>query len=366
MKKLKLFAVLLLIGAMGISSVSAEPTSDLLAQLQMLQAQVSNLQNQLRGVQGGQSVFTTSTNPLLTVIKTGNGFGLVTSNPTGINCGSDCTENYVASTTVWLYALADQGSVFGAWTGCDFVSSTACRVQMNYDRTVNVRFDPASSTYNLSVTLSGNGTGYVSSYPSGIYCGHGYNTCSANFPAGSDAYLYAYKDSGSNFGAWTGCDQTGGGNPVWCRVLMNRDRTTDARFDRIDNSPPSLDYLSGPTQVVVNTSGTWTARASDVNGNLMLWDMTWGDNSSSSRAASGSSSMIMVDHAYNTTGLKSIIFKIWDTDWAYAVASTTVSVIANPIKKILPLIQQGSLIQSAQTQLGAMVLQLQEMLKLLR
>ena len=39
---------------------------------------------------------------LLTVSKTGNGEGTVTSNPAGINCGSDCTQYYNNGTIVNL------------------------------------------------------------------------------------------------------------------------------------------------------------------------------------------------------------------------------------------------------------------------
>lgn len=132
----------------------------------------------------------------------------------------------------------------------------------------------------------------------------------------------------------------------------------------VPNTLPSIDYLSGPTRLIVNAIGTWTARASDADGNLMRWDVSWGDNSSSSRSASGSSSMVTLDHSYATAGLKNIIFKIWDTNWAYDVASTTVNIITPNIKR-LPF-QGASFIGSAQEQLATMMLQLQEMLKNLR
>ena len=40
----------------------------------------------------------------LTVTKAGNGVGTVTSNPAGINCGTDCTESYPTNTMVTLTA----------------------------------------------------------------------------------------------------------------------------------------------------------------------------------------------------------------------------------------------------------------------
>src|SRR5205807_1566131 len=70
----------------------------------------------------------------LTVYKTGIGQGTVTSNPSGINCGSDCSEAYVSGTTVTLTASPELGSVFlNGWSGCDSVSGLTgqvCTVSM--------------------------------------------------------------------------------------------------------------------------------------------------------------------------------------------------------------------------------------------
>lgn len=43
----------------------------------------------------------------LTVSKTGTGTGVVSSTPTGINCGTDCTETYNQNTSVTLTAIPD-------------------------------------------------------------------------------------------------------------------------------------------------------------------------------------------------------------------------------------------------------------------
>ena len=46
----------------------------------------------------------------LTVSKTGNGSGTVTSNPSGINCGNTCSSKYADGTEVQLTATAASGS----------------------------------------------------------------------------------------------------------------------------------------------------------------------------------------------------------------------------------------------------------------
>lgn len=53
----------------------------------------------------------------LTVLISGNGSGTVTSDPAGISCGSDCSENYISGTSVTLSASANTGST-ASWNNC--------------------------------------------------------------------------------------------------------------------------------------------------------------------------------------------------------------------------------------------------------
>jgi subtilase family serine protease len=77
---------------------------------------------------------------LLTVTKTGN--GTVTSNPAGINCGTDCTESYEGGKTVTLTATPAADSVFTAWGGaCAGTAATAaCTVTMDAAKTATATF----------------------------------------------------------------------------------------------------------------------------------------------------------------------------------------------------------------------------------
>jgi len=80
----------------------------------------------------------------LTVAKTGGGDGLVISTPTGIYCGSTCTEDFLANSTVTLHAEPDGDSVFFGWSGGGCGGNGDCQVTMTSDLTVTAIFEPAA------------------------------------------------------------------------------------------------------------------------------------------------------------------------------------------------------------------------------
>lgn len=84
----------------------------------------------------------------LTVSKGGTGSGTVTSNPSGVNCGSDCSENYTNDTSVTLSATPAGGSTFSGWSGaCS--GSGSCVVTMSTVKNVTATFNttgPAPDT----------------------------------------------------------------------------------------------------------------------------------------------------------------------------------------------------------------------------
>lgn len=89
----------------------------------------------------------------LTVTKSGTGTGTITSNPAGINCGTDCTENYTSGTSVTLTATSASGSTFAGWFG-DCSGTGTCAVSMtqvkNVTATFNVSVSPPDFTFNSS------------------------------------------------------------------------------------------------------------------------------------------------------------------------------------------------------------------------
>jgi alpha-tubulin suppressor-like RCC1 family protein len=76
----------------------------------------------------------------LTITKSGVGRGTVTSSPSGINCGTGCTSDFVINTVVTLTATPAFGSVFTEWTGCDAVNGSTCTVAIGAARSVTANF----------------------------------------------------------------------------------------------------------------------------------------------------------------------------------------------------------------------------------
>jgi alpha-tubulin suppressor-like RCC1 family protein len=157
----------------------------------------------------------------LTVFRTGAGTGTVTSNPAGIDCGTDCSQSYTNGTVVTLTATAASNSTFAGWSGCDTVSGATCTVTVSSGRTATAAFN--LKTFTLSVTRTGllGDLGSVTSNPSGISCG---SDCSEAYTSGTVVTLNA---SGLGFMGWTGCDSASG---TTCTVTMSSAKSVAARF----------------------------------------------------------------------------------------------------------------------------------------
>ena len=163
----------------------------------------------------------TSNNASLTVSKTGTGTGTVTSNPLGINCGSDCSEAYANGIAVDLTASPDTGSTFNGWTGCDLVNGNTCTVMMTTNKSVNVAF--TLHQYTLIATKTGSGSGNL--IASGLSCIG--NTCTGTYDYNTTVNIEAVATTGSFFDGWTGCDSA---TYNVCTVLINADRNITASF----------------------------------------------------------------------------------------------------------------------------------------
>jgi len=85
----------------------------------------------------------------LTVTKAGTGTGTVTSNPAGIDCGTNCAANYANGTVVTLTAAPAAGSVFSNWSGA-CTGAGSCTVTMDAAKSVTATFNTNGSAPGLS------------------------------------------------------------------------------------------------------------------------------------------------------------------------------------------------------------------------
>jgi len=168
--------------------------------------------NSVGTVYGSDQTF--STLYKLTIEKVGTGAGTVTSSPAGIDCGSDCIEDYAAGTEVALNATPDLDSKFLGWSGdCSGVDPQAL-VTMDSNKACIAIFEPpppiadltgspTSGNVPVTVNFTDQSTGSITSWewafgddnststqqnPSHIYVDPGSYTVSLTVtgPGGSD------------------------------------------------------------------------------------------------------------------------------------------------------------------------------------
>jgi hypothetical protein len=186
----------------------------------------------------------------LTVSKAGTGSGTVTSTPVGINCGSDCSEPYPSGTSVTLSATPVEGSTFAGWSasGCDTFSMTA-------NKTCTAVFNQQTvTTYALTVTKTGTGSGTVTSTDGGINCG---NSCSKGYNSGTAVQLNATAGDGSTFTGWSA--------PSCNTFTMSANKNCTAIFDSSNQQVAIRIGIFRPS------TGQWFL---DRNGNGILDDCT--------------------------------------------------------------------------------------------
>ncbi|HME41928.1 MAG TPA: C1 family peptidase, partial [Syntrophorhabdales bacterium] len=83
--------------------------------------------------------------PVLSVSKTGNGSGTVSSYPTGISCGATCSAQFVPGTQVTLTATPDANSTFGGWSGGPCSGVGTCTMNMDASKSVTATFNGSSN-----------------------------------------------------------------------------------------------------------------------------------------------------------------------------------------------------------------------------
>jgi uncharacterized repeat protein (TIGR02543 family) len=154
------------------------------------------------------------------------GSGSVTSSPSGIDCGSDCTETYDGVTGVTLTAMPEGGSTFAGWGGACTGTSTTCTLTMNASKSVTATFTLKQYTLVVSPTGDGKVTG------DGIDCGtNTTNDCTQVYNHGTPVTLTAEPNSPLANAVQWGSDCSG--TELSCMLTMDGDKMVSATFTLI-------------------------------------------------------------------------------------------------------------------------------------
>ena len=116
------------------------------------------------------------------------------------------------------------GQLYGGTSSCSNLSgeNDYGRFDVAYTTALH-QWLSAGTTFSLSVSKSGNGSGTVTSAPAGINCGA---SCIAPFAPGTSVTLTAAPAAGSSFTGWSGaCSGTGS-----CTLVVNADTSVTANF----------------------------------------------------------------------------------------------------------------------------------------
>jgi hypothetical protein len=177
----------------------------------------------------------------MTASKAGSGSGTVTSDPGGISCPGTCSLTVGQGVPVILAATPSPGSIFAGWSGAGCSGTGACVVPMHSNQAVTATFTALRA---LNVSVSGKGSGSVTSSPAGISCP---GTCSVIFGQGSHVTLKPTVKSGSAFAGWSGAGCSG---PKSCVVTMGGNEKVTATLARSAGGGPPSSTGSGVSNIV--------------------------------------------------------------------------------------------------------------------
>lgn len=171
----------------------------------------------------------------LNITVQGNGKGVVTSNPAGINCGVKCSQSYKDGSSVGLIAEPDNTSIFESWGGD--VDCSDGVITMDKDKACTVTFgvkpETPPNTYTLRIIKTGEGT--VSSELAGIDCG---TDCSESYQSGTAVTLRAEPNTGWRLIGWHGAPDCQDG-----ALTMDGDKTCTVQFGPIESTPPKNNLI---------------------------------------------------------------------------------------------------------------------------
>lgn len=175
----------------------------------------------------------------LTVYASTQG-GVITSDPAGIDCGTQCSARFASETPITLNATPEAGYRFIAWSGAcsDFGAEADCALILSEDTFVSAEFSPE-----LSLTVELSGEGVVRSEDGVIFCP---DNCRAEYQSATQIRLDAEPAAEWYFLGWGGaCTGTDD-----CVLSVERALEVTANFEPMANrfqldSPVNGSFESG-------------------------------------------------------------------------------------------------------------------------
>jgi hypothetical protein len=156
----------------------------------------------------------------LTIEKIGGSLSTITSNPTGITCGSTCSFTFQIGSTITLNRNDWYQEQFTGWGGA-CVGSGVCQVVMDSDKTVTATYSVA---HTIHLTLEFEVVDNPPQIAGGSIVVDGtqqcyYGSCYYVFAEGETVTFYPNIYSGSTFGGWGGICA---GETSWtCQVTID-------------------------------------------------------------------------------------------------------------------------------------------------
>jgi len=131
------------------------------------------------------------------------GTGTVNLTPPDADCTADCTESYDEGTVVTLTAVFPITSTFTGWSGA--INTTTNPITLTMDTAKELTATFALNSYDLSVSIAGDGDGFVNINPPNVDCTA---DCTESYDEGTVVTLTAVFPITSTFTGWSGAMNT--------------------------------------------------------------------------------------------------------------------------------------------------------------
>jgi hypothetical protein len=185
----------------------------------------------------------------VSVTKSGTGSGTVTSSPSGINCGADCSENLMAGNTITLSASPAADSTFAGWSGSGCAGTGTCIISsISADSPVTATFTlkPAPPYRLMIISYTGNGSGSTNPVPG-----------QWSEQVGTEIVIGASANTNSMFSSWGGtCGCSGTSTTCTIAAFPSADCTVTAEFAQNAEFTVSVTVGAGADYVTSDSGGT--------------------------------------------------------------------------------------------------------------